>query len=131
MRRTNLLVAVLLVLVVGGATFWLTVRRASLPRAGSPRSVMAARPPVDPGIALHRPHLAPAPPEPTFGSREQTVRYYGTLVEGERRALAVVEEALSRTHGGGAEWEHSARLQAMRTDYQQRIQRHQARLDAK
>ena len=135
MSRTTLAVAALVVVAVAGSISWLTMRvdrnAGDLASVGgrTPRSISAST--VDPGIAEHKPHLAPAPPEPTFSSREQTVHYYDALVEGERRALAVVEGALGRSRAGGEGWEHHARLEAMRTDYQQRIQRHQARLDVK
>jgi hypothetical protein len=130
MNRINLLVGGLLVLAVAAVTFWLTVRHPSPPRL-SQRAVLPAATVAQPAVAPNRPHLAPPPPEPTFTSPEQTVRYYGALVQGERRALAVVEDALRKARAGNAGWEHSSRLEAMRADYQQRIQRHQSQLDGR
>jgi hypothetical protein len=130
MGRHHIVTGVVLVAVVAGTTFWLTVRSNS-PSKPAPVAEVTAAEQVDPGIAAHKPHLAPPPPEPTFAGREQTVQYYGTLVEGERRALRVVEDALGKAQsapGGGGGWEHTARLQAMRDDYRARIERHQAKL---
>jgi hypothetical protein len=117
------------ILGVGAATVALVVHNRSdssrRPAKSQAESIVAsARVPAAPPAN----HLAPAPPEPRFENPEQTVRYYGTLVEGERRALRAVEEALGKARGATGTEGTIGRLEDMRADYQERIRRHEAKL---
>jgi hypothetical protein len=97
--------------------------------------VIALRPAPEPPMQRKpesaKEQLPPPPPEPTFTSPEQTRKYYGTLLDGERRALAAVESALGGARSNDPDRGYVMRLESLRTEYQQRIERHQAVLAAR
>ena len=68
--------------------------------------------------------------DPTFATAAQALTYYGAVVEGERRALTVVEASLEQARTIGAERAHIAKLEGLRAEYQARLGRHQAKLTA-
>jgi hypothetical protein len=67
-------------------------------------------------------------PDPTFSTKEQAATYYGAVVTGEKRALDVVEAAIKKAKAEGGDRAHVARLESLRAGYQERLQRHQAKL---
>jgi len=121
-----------MVLVTAGAVWVLALRQVpDLPDRAPPGSAThgakpaAARADVEAATK----YLPPAPPEPTFSTAEQTLTYYGALLEGERKALVVIEEALRTARSvPQTSRDYLAHLEAMRTEYRQRIERHQTKL---
>ncbi len=69
-----------------------------------------------------------SPGEAGFATKEQARRYYGSVVEGERRALEVVEQALERSHATGGSAAEIGRLESLKVEYVARLHRHQAEL---
>jgi hypothetical protein len=114
-------VAVASVVAVGGIGWRLTrgERRAAAP-------VAATAPAAVPAAA--RAPVVPPEPDPTFPTREQRVRYFTAKVEGERRALRVVDTAIRKMRAEGGDAGQIAKLESLRATYQQRLERHQAQL---
>jgi hypothetical protein len=69
------------------------------------------------------------PEEPAFATKEQARRYYRSVVDGERSALEVVEQALERAHTTGGSAAEMGRLESLKAEYAARLHQHQAELE--
>jgi hypothetical protein len=121
-RRTGRLGLVGLAVAAAGSLALVLVVRGNLGRREvAPASApTAAAPPAD------APAQARKEPLPLFRTAEQKERYYDALLSGERRAAAVLEQALAKARAPGGDASQVAKLEGLRAEYLQRIKRHEA-----